>query len=547
MPTNHSQEPASNSGVIRQTAAADLPPAPSKPRFTGWKRWLLAAFAVLAFLVIAGGLGLYIYSPRLKDDVKKQLEDRFASTAEIQDFRLSIFPSPSVELGGLVFRHHGRTDVPPLIEAKRVRASAGWLALLAARRVGLVELEGLHIRVPPRERKKDREKEPSNKQSKKSSPLVVSKLIANGAVLEMLPKKAGKDPLQFEIYELTLRSVATDRPMDFEAKLKNAKPPGLITSQGKFGPWEKDEPGDTAVEGTYTFKDADLGVFKGIGGTLSSTGKYEGVLAELRVDGLTDTPNFTVDVGQHPIHLKSSFKAVVDGTSGETLLQPVHATFGRSEVLARGGVVDVEGTKGKAVRLDVVVSKGRLEDMMLFGVKGEPPITGAMRFQVKFDLPPGPENVVDKLRLDGHFGVDEAQMTKSGLQEKLEGLSDKAKGKPNDPKTGDVESEFKGKFKLANSTINLAELSFTIPGASLVLNGTYGLRTEKLDFRGVVRLDAKVSETTTGWKSMLLKVADPLFKRKDQGAGSEIPIRIGGTREQPSFNLDVGKAVSPGK
>lgn len=512
-----------------------------------WKGKLAAVFILIVVLIAVAGIALRLYSPRLRETVRKQLEDRFASSVEISDFHLSVVPSINVELGGLVFRHHGRTDVPPLIEVKKVRAGGGWMPLIFARHLSLVELEGLHIRVPPRGEKKNKDKDSSKGSEKKSSPVVVSKLVADGAILEMLPKKAGKDPLRFEVYNLEMNDVATDRPMQFDTKLKNATPPGLIVSQGKFGPWEKDEPGDTPVEGDYTLSDANLGVFKGIGGKLTSTGKYKGVLAELNVDGQTDTPDFVVDVGNNPVHLKTTFHATVDGTSGETLLRPVHATFGNSEVIANGGVVDVEGVKGKAVKLDVVVSKGRLEDMMRFGVKGDPPMAGDIRYHVKLELPPGPENVVDKLKLDGRFGVDDAKMTKTGLAQKIEDLSDRAKGKPQDAKTGDVESEFNGKFKLSGGTISLADLAFKIPGADLLLNGTYGLRSEKLDFRGTVHLDAKVSQTMTGWKSALLKVVDPFFKNKKTGVGSEIPIRIAGTREQPAFKLDVGKAVSPKK
>ena len=46
---------------------------------------------------------------------------------------------------------------------------------------------------------------------------------------------------------------------------------------------------------------------------------------------------------------------------------------------------------------------------------------------------------------------------------------------------------------------------------------------------------AKVSQTTTGWKSVLLKAVDPIFKRKNVGA--EIPIHISGTPDKPSFGL----------
>jgi hypothetical protein len=76
------------------------------------------------------------------------------------------------------------------------------------------------------------------------------------------------------------------------------------------------------------------------------------------------------------------------------------------------------------------------------------------------------------------------------------------------------------------------------------LAGTYGLRSEMLDFRGSLLLDAKVSETQTGVKSLLLKVVDPLFKK--HGGGSSLPIKISGPRKDPSFGLDTHRLFKRG-
>ena len=49
-------------------------------------------------------------------------------------------------------------------------------------------------------------------------------------------------------------------------------------------------------------------------------------------------------------------------------------------------------------------------------------------------------------------------------------------------------------------------------------------------------LDAKLSQMTTGWKSVLLKPVDPFFSK--DGAGTEIPVKITGTESAPHFGLD---------
>jgi hypothetical protein len=81
-----------------------------------------------------------------------------------------------------------------------------------------------------------------------------------------------------------------------------------------------------------------------------------------------------------------------------------------------------------------------------------------------------------------------------------------------------------------------------VPGAEVDIEGTYGLVDRRIDLHGELRLDAKLSETTSGIKSFFLKLVDPLFKKKD--AGAVIPIRVGGTPDDPSFGLEVGRLLN---
>jgi len=80
-----------------------------------------------------------------------------------------------------------------------------------------------------------------------------------------------------------------------------------------------------------------------------------------------------------------------------------------------------------------------------------------------------------------------------------------------------------------------------VEGAKVALGGNYLLPTQRLDFAGSLILDAPLSKTTTGFKSLLLKVVDPLF-RKD-GAGAVLPIVVSGTVDQPSFGIDRGRII----
>jgi hypothetical protein len=82
-------------------------------------------------------------------------------------------------------------------------------------------------------------------------------------------------------------------------------------------------------------------------------------------------------------------------------------------------------------------------------------------------------------------------------------------------------------------------LTYTVPGATIQLKGTYGVEGGALDFTGNAKMAATVSEMVGGWKGSLLKPLDRYFQKN--GAGTEIPIHIGGTREQPQFEVDFGR------
>jgi hypothetical protein len=344
-----------------------------------------------------------------------------------------------------------------------------------------------------------------------------------------------------------MRELGSTRPWPFEATLTNGVPPGEIGVNGTFGPWHRDEPGDTPLEGAFMFAKADLGVFKGIAGTLSSHGYFGGTLAELEANGETYTPDFTLAVGGHPFPLYVTYQARIDGTNGNTRLQNIDAWFLNSFLHAKGAVLDApRGQQGRTVTLDVAMDKSRIEDIMKMAVKTpSPPMVGGLKLNTKFLLPPGENDVVDRLRLDGQFWISKARFTNYDVQGKIEELSKRGRGKTAEPVKERVASDFQGRFKLGSGHLLLPDVSFDVPGARVELAGSYGLKTETIDFKGQLLLDAKISQTMTGWRSLLLKVVDPLFKKKE-GSGSAIPIKIGGSRSAPDFGLDVRRVFRRG-
>jgi len=511
------------------------------------RKWI---FGGLALLLVAVAIAFIWARVRLKPMLRERLitaiREHYRREIEVKDIEISAVTGFGATIHGLVLQQKDReAGLPPMAQVERVRVSATLRGILSEPlQIERVILEGLKINVPPKRPKSADSPEPDKPQTERRYPprFVINEVLADGTFLQILPKKEGKEPLTFDITKLTLHSAGTTQSMQFRATLTNPKPPGDIQSTGEFGPWDSDEPGLTPVSGSYTFANADLSDFKGLAGILSSEGKYQGMLERIEVDGATDTPNFTLRVSGHPVHLKTQFHAIVDGTNGDTYLQPVNAQFRRSSIVARGGVYGKPGQKGKTISLDVTVSDARVEDMLWLAVKAKQPVmVGGITFRTKFELPPGDRDIIEKLHLTGKFGVESARFTSLKIQDKVEALSQRARP-GEEPEDERSVSDLHGGFELHDSIIDFTKLTFKVPGATVYLDGTYGLQKETLDFAGELRTQATVSQMTTGAKSFFLKLADPLFKKK--GAGAVIPITITGTREEPKFGLDVGRVLS---
>jgi hypothetical protein len=503
-----------------------------QPRHT--PAWLIVAVILFGAVVGGGVMWIHERAPLTRQWVIGALEDRYRSKVDIKSFQATLFPRPSAVAEGVVFRENGRTDVPPFITVQKLTIEAGYLGLLEhPRKIDRVRVEGLQIHVPPRKKGGHPNKEESGS---RESRFVVREFIGDGTGLEILPKDPVKKAKLFDIGKLDMHSLGLDRALTFTCTLTNPTPPGEVQSKGEFGPWQRDDPGSTPVSGTYTFQNANLGVFKGIAGILSSTGKYSGELGRIDVEGDTDTPDFALTSGGHKVDLKTHFHSIVDGTNGDTLLQPVDAHFLHSRVLARGGVTNKPGEQGKTVALDLNVTQARVEDMLLLAVKSQPALSGSVSFQGKLIIPPGKREVLDKLNLAATFSIQSARFANLDVQQKIRELSRRSRGETEPDPSEKIASNMKGRFVLKDGVATFSQLSFAVPGAVIQLTGSYGLRTEQLNFVGSARLDAKLSQMTTGIKSKLLRVVDPFF-RKD--GATVIPFKISGTRSAPSFGLII--------
>jgi hypothetical protein len=510
-----------------------------------WKGIGIAALILLTGTGVGVQLAINRAQPILRTRVIDTLSNHFNSKVELTSFQVSIIKGIQVSGNGL--KIYGKTDPNPyepgvqaLIAVREFRFQTSLQNLFRSpMHVETVYVKGLEINIPP---KGDRQQMTNMGGKTREMTISVDRFVCEDTELVINTSKPGKPPLEFAIGDLKMKDVGPGQPMQFDATLVNPKPVGNIHSTGLFGPWQQENPRDTPVQGDYSFDNADLSTIKGIGGILSSTGQYSGTLGNIAVQGKTDTPDFRIATSGHAVPLHTEFHAIVDGTSGDTYLQPVNATFLHTSFTANGSVVRTSTPKGHDIELDVVLENARIEDLLQLGVRTDPPImTGPVRMKTQLSLAPSDASVADRLKLAGTFHVVAAHFTNEKVQGKLDSLSLRSQGNPKQAQEHTVENvpvDLQGAFTLKDGLLSFSSLHFVIPGTHVDMTGDYGLDGKEFDFHGEARLDAKVSQMTTGWKSILLKPVDPFFSKG--GAGTEVPIRITGTQSEPHFGLDFG-------
>ena len=520
------------------------------------KRLLLIA-GVLAVLLAAGAVTWFVWAlrpERVRDHLITAVSNRFAARVDVDNAMVGIYPRPAINGTRLRIQlRNADPDLPPLVSVGAFQASAPFSGLIGPRfRLGNVSLAGIDIRIPPGGLKPAVASldtgNPTEPRPEDRSSLVIDEIVSKDARLEIATRKANKLPRVFEIHDLIMRGFGLPDGAHFQAGVTNAIPRGRVETTGVFGPWLTEEPTLTPIRGEYSFRNADLDDIKGISGVLSSVGQYRGTLERIEVDGQTETPDFSIDVANQPVPLLTRFKAIVDGTNGDTWLDRVDATLGQSNIVASGAIVRERDVKGRHIALDIRIRDARIEDVLRLAVKAvKTPMTGRMELTTTFLLPAGEQDVIDRLNLDGRFRLAQARFSNIDVQRRIEALSLRARGKEDaEPsETGpSVVSNLRGRFVMHGAKIDFKELNFKIPGAEVQLAGLYDLRSEALDFKGELLVDASLADMTSGFMSFLARLAQPFFRRP--GGGSRFPIKISGPRSKPEFGLDMGRVFRRG-
>src|SRR5262249_10944402 len=188
-------------------------------------------------------------------------------------------------------------------------------------------------------------------------------------------------------------------------------------------------PSQTPLSGNYSFDHADLNVFHGVSGILSSKDDFQGVLKRIQAYGTVDVQDFEVNRSGHRVPLHSAFQAIVDGTNGDVILEKVTTTLLHTAIAAKGGIRGTPNGHGKTTSLDFSVKHGRIQDFLrLFVHRPIPAVTGTTSLTAHVTVPPEGRPFLQELRIDGDFDIDEGHFTSEDTQKRIDNLSESARG-----------------------------------------------------------------------------------------------------------------------
>lgn len=217
--------------------------------------WLILVFTILA------ATGLYFLNaswPYRYNNVEPLLNKVFASQIKMDHYHRTYFPNPGFVATGLTLRRNSAPDVPPIGSASNLVVQGRWTDLLLFRhRVRLVEVEGLHIVLPAKGSRAEREDFPPGSSADFSGPpTIVEQLNIHSAILDIMRTDGNR--YTFPIHQLIIRNLRQGQTVGYTLDMQNAKPIGHIQADGNFGPLIPNSLGSTSLSGTFTFSGANL-------------------------------------------------------------------------------------------------------------------------------------------------------------------------------------------------------------------------------------------------------------------------------------------------
>jgi hypothetical protein len=524
--------------LMPATATTETPEL-RRSGFSLWTKLFLSA-AIVVVLASAGITYLLVNWPFARQRLIDALQESSVRTVTIGRFRRTYFP-PGCVAEDIRFLHRRDKNKPPLITIQAIVVEGSYLGLIRSpARLTKVLVRGMHVTVPPTQPGETNPVMPLTDVNSKR-PIVIGTVIADGTVLDFISSRQGTERFQLVLEKLALEGVGNNKPISYRASIQNSDPPGLIQSTGRVGPWVSDDPGQTSVIGSFSYEHANLGVFSGLSGILSSGGQFSGKLTQIKILGNYEVANFHVAHSAHTQRLMAAYQATVNANNGDTLLDQIQSHFNRTVLVLKGAVSGASGSKGKVVTLDVVTKQGRIEDLLdMFLSAPRPALTGSIDARAKVIVPPGQMELLQKIDVVGDFGVTEGKFTNHNTQSVLNKLSSSAEQNAGNADKENPEtalSNLKGHITAKNGLATLTDVSFGMPGAQAQIHGTFNLLTEEVNLHGVLITDGKLWVATSGFKSLLMHALTPFLKHSSHM--TSVPFKITGKYPDPTIGLDL--------
>ncbi len=499
---------------------------------------------MLLSLLATGVIVLATHWPFTRDALTRALEEATGRPVQIDTFSTSYFP-PGCTAVGIRFLRHKHPEATPIITVQKLVIQGSYTGMFSSpKRLSAVRVVGMHMIIPPKT-PDDGKNTVALNAGPGGKALAISRITADGTVLEFIRENRAAKPYVLKIDRLGITEVGSGAPMFYRAILTNTEPPGVIRSEGKFGPWNPANVGATQVSGTYTYDNIDLSHFKSIFGTGHARGQFSGALSQIQTHGSIDVAEFRVEGSNHAVPLATTFDAAVNGTNGDVLLNPAVARFRRTSIEVRGWIAAREGEDSKSASFDIAVPKGRVDDLLYLFTKDQPGMSGNVTAYGKFLWPPGPRKFLEKIRIDLAFGIGGSSFTNANTQDSIDRISKSAQGEKRkeqseDPRT--MLSQVKGSIQVRNGTAAISNGMFEVTGANAAVHGTYNLLNTRVDLHGTLDTLGSLSDTTSGFKALVLKAITPLFKKR--GPTRIVPFQITGEYGNTSVGIDWKKDLA---
>jgi hypothetical protein len=481
---------------------------------------------MLALIVMTAWLLEWKF-PFRREAVIRSLEQT-GSRVEIGSFETKWFPPRFTARGVKISRSDG-----VVLSIGSAAVSATYTGLLRnPRRFNDLEARDVNLAMPAKRLKEMSAGNPAG--------FAISHVHITSAAIDFTSDEPARPPFQLVIHSLTIEDLAADSRSRFNIALHISKPSGDVRSEGSFGPFNRTDPLGTPVSGSFTFARADISIRKAIAGMLSASGEYRGPLRAISCKGTADAPFFQVVGSSNAVHLSSRFDVTVNARNGDVALNQVISHFNGTTISAAGTISHQSYAPGKVATIDVDVSNGRVEDLLLLFTRNKTAaMKGLIAMRARFTIPPGPEAFLRRLGIRGKFSIRDAYFSNATTQAAIDRLSSSARGEPKPAKseepaltTAEVDGEASDP---GGGIVHLTGIEFHLPGTSGQMDGTFGLQRKTLRFEGNFETQGKLAATTYGSKSAILKLITPLWHKR-QGRRS-VPFDITGTAARPHFRL----------